>query len=355
MVVVASLALYFGTYAASAWCLTRSRKKYKHKIDLLFIIAVLLPVLLAALRFNVGTDFENYAKIYEANSKLSFINWFKESRSLDGTRIGVWLISRIAGVFHSQVLFFGIAAFLIYFPIAYSFKKNCDANIIFVLSFAFLLGPFSTGLNTIKQAIAISVLFLGYKYIYKRSFIKYFIVVLAAMCFHVTAAVGIIPYFICNINFLRANSKNIIIWLAILLIGAVGILILYKVGGRFAGYFDYSGQINNRTFFIFLCWLIVFIFFKNKYIQADKRNLLLINTFLIGVLLSLTGFISPYIKRIASYYTFVDFLLIAQLPSLSGKNSKWVKALVLLYFIGMFILSYVILGQADLIPYHFIR
>ena len=86
---IISILLYTVTFTLSALFLKESVKTKKRGVNVYLIISVALPVLLAAFRHNVGTDYENYVTMYERNSALTFIQWFESSRNFDENRFGI--------------------------------------------------------------------------------------------------------------------------------------------------------------------------------------------------------------------------------------------------------------------------
>ncbi|MDE7337464.1 MAG: EpsG family protein [Clostridia bacterium] len=349
---IISILLYVVTFTLSALFLKESVKKKKKGVNIYLVLSIALPVLLAAFRHNVGTDYANYVSMYEYNSALSFKQWFVGSRNFDENRFGIWLICRIAGIFGSPKVFFALIALIIYLPVALTIRKFYP-KCIFLAAFTYLMTLFSTGLNISKQVMAISVLIYGLQFAYRRKFFRYCLIVLCAMCFHITSVIGIGIYFIYS-----RNSSKIFnvqrVFLAVCFSLAIILLpqILSLIGGRFAGYIVYEGQSLNRSFFIDCGLFALFVILRKRYIKLNKINNLLIATMLFGLILEYTGFYSPFIKRIASYYMFPQFILLAQLPLLfHGNDRSIVKFGVYFYTLFMFVLTYGILRQADIIPY----
>ena len=349
---IISILLYTVTFTLSALFLKESVKTKKRGVNVYLILSVALPVLLAAFRHNVGTDYENYVTMYERNSALTFIQWFESSRNFDENRFGIWFISRVAGLFGSSTVFFGLIALIIYLPVAMTIRKYFT-KCVFLAAFTYLMTLFSTGLNISKQVMAISVLIYGLQFAQKRKFFKYCLTVVCAVCFHITAVIGIGIYFIYSKNTSKILNVQRV---ALAVCFSLGILLLPQIlsliGGRFADYIVYEGHSLNRSFFIDCGLFAMFVVLRKRYIRLNKINNLLIATMLFGLILEYTGFYSPFIKRIASYYMFPQFLLMAQLPLLfRGKDMAIVKFGVYLYTLFMFVLTYGILRQADIVPY----
>ena len=104
--------------------------------------------------------------------------------------------------------------------------------------------------------------------------------------------------------------------------------------------------------------LLVIIFILSKYIIL--RDNILYNTFIMSgaimeiILLSL-GFVSPFIKRQALYFSLLYIILLTLTVRLGSKKSRQVMiySVIVCYALGFFVVSYFILGQADIIPYKF--
>ncbi len=325
-------------------------------MDIPFVIAILLPILMAALRKGVGTDYDNYIYMFQSNVNKSFDEWFVSSRSFGGNRIGVFLMAKIAGIFNSSEVFFGLFATITVFPVAWRLKTAYPSSICGLSYFIFLATLYCSGLNICKQIAAIGLLFFGLKYVNERKFIKYVIIVLLASSIHVTAMCGIAIYFLHDTRETFLSFKK----MCYILLGVLGIsllpYILRAVGGRFEEYLDYMGNISNLSFYITLAWCLLFCAMYKRFMTIDKRNGVLIMMMVIGLLLSLSGFYSPFVKRIASYFTFSQFLLMGQLPEMvaNGRSRIFVKSCIIMYTIALFVITYYILGQSDIIPYKLI-
>ncbi len=347
--VVGSSIIYLLTYFLSATCLKKSKQK---KIDGWFILAVMFPVFLATFRVNTGTDYNSYVGIFNVNAQLSFSDWFLLNRSFSGDRIGIWIFSKIANCFGSEKVFFFLFSFILCCSVFWVLK-NQYSQYVFLVALGFLTTTFSTGLNICKQMLAAGIIFCGLSYVTRRKLLRYIMVVLLAMCFHITAACGIIIYFLYG-----KTSKNKALGQIVTIFGVVIALLLLPqilklMGGRFAGYIEFDGVTYNRSFFLDCALLLMFIVLRRRYLKIDKRNDLFIFMFVLGVLLELTGFQSPYLKRIASYFTISQIVLLSQMPKLFAKNKLYLLIVIdVVYIVGIFLLTCGVLGQGDIIPYY---
>ncbi len=351
---IASLILYLAVYILSAYLMSKSKTIENKKLDLAFVVAVLLPVLLAANRYYVGTDFENYFLMYKNMSRCSFMSWIKHEKTIDGTPFGIWLIARIAFQFRSYKLFFGLLATVIYVPAVLGIKRILPKESCFLAVLIYLTTTFSSGLNISKQAAAVSILIFSLYYIQERNFWKFLLTYFAAFCFHPTALIFLIAYFWWKPQGVHFSFKKNVFFVCSALLLFFIPQILSMFGGRFESYTEYGGEISNRSFYLSLFWLVVFYLMRHSYKELSPYNELLITMATFSQILNLSGFFSPYVNRIAMYFGVSTSLLRAQFPLLFGEfDKKYIRIIIFIYVIVMFVVSYYVLGGAEIIPYKF--
>lgn len=346
-----SVLIYLTLFSLSAFCISKSKTKSNQKIDGYFLLAVLIPICFAALRKNIGTDFQTYTYIYEHNSQLTLIDWFYSNRSISDDRFLVWLFARISGRFDSCELFFGIFATLSVVPVAIRLKSDYSNKICFLSYFIYLASLYTTGLNICKQVASMGVIIYGLKYINERKFLKYAIAVFLASLIHITSIIAIFAYFLYDYHGKILSLKKIILIICAVIAVLMLQRILRLVGGRFESYYNYDEKVGNKMFFLNLFWCIIFCVYGKNYATFDKRNNTLITMLIIGSILELTGFISPFVKRIAMYYTCPQFLLLGQIPHtlVTNDSISIANVLIFVYTILLFILQFYILGQGGII------
>ena len=351
---IGSLFLYLGIYIFSSLCLTgcaNVRNKLMSKI--LYFVAMFVVVFLAAIRYKVGTDYITYTWIYEGAAKETFVEWFTNI-DFTSTPLAVFLFAKIAYIFDSANVFFMLFAVSIYMPISLVILKHKDSAPVFLMSFAFLTTIYTTGFNIMKQIAACAFVLYSLQFVFDRKPIKFILSVFIAFCFHPTAIIALPLYFFGSKN----TETKVSHWRAV-----VGVLcyvvvcvsyrrILAILGGRFEDYSDNMVQGNNYSFFLSLAWFFVVVLFSKSFIDNDSKNYLYIVLLLIGVLLESLGFISAFIKRISLYFSIVSILLIPQFTNILGKKFKvLVGVCSFVYYIALFVASYYVLGQANIIPF----
>lgn len=150
---------------------------------------------------------------------------------------------------------------------------------------------------------------------------------------------------------------RIFVVLALILIiinfaSAMSILNQFEILDKYSLYINSIRTANNEVILKML--ILVFILpFRKRLIEQDKENAIFLYLLIIDLILTFTGDISPFIKRIALYFGIVRiFVLSSIIRSIKRKNEKFLFcAGVIGYAILYFILSYYILDQGDVIPY----
>lgn len=353
----ASFALYMAVYTLSVAFLSRKRRYVFGKKNanwVKYVLVALLPVLLAAFRYDVGTDFQNYSVYIRRFASVPLISYLRNFSFIQDTPLGIYVAAKIAAALgNSQVVYFGLFATFTYLPVLLILGEKWDRQYAGLAAFIFLLSTFSSGFNIIKQTIAMSIVFYGLQFAFERKPMKYYLTLLAALCFHQTAIVAAPIYFLWNKdNTVTYGKKFLAVVLSFAVLAALD-TVLASLGGRWVGYASGAGT-SNYSFYLTAFWLVVFLVFRKRLIALDRRNELLIVLLLIGTILSLIGFWSVVGKRIASYFTFTDFLLLAELPfTIDAKYRVFAKIGVVVYVIALFVLTHMILGHAGIIPYSF--
>ena len=316
--------------------------KYNNKLFL--IISITIPVLIGGLRYNVGTDYLSYKKIFEIG---------------DASNPGMYLIMSISKLLNGNpiTIFFlyNLATIMFVYLSLNDIDKKMRPTVLFLYYFMF----YTTTFNIVKQGLALSIILYSYKYIKQRKMLKWLVFSILATIFHASAIICIPLYFIISTKSKKARLMYIIL--------AIIVLIMYEpmlahlsslpLFSHFAMYTDtYHDSINNRMFYIdIIIYLYILLgIHKNKGVFAD--NNLYIILYLLGIILELTGFISPYVKRVADYFLITKVLLLPQVIYVSKQQKDKLLNYILIHTgaLILFIITVYYLGYADVIPYQFL-
>ncbi|SDL81851.1 EpsG family protein [Tessaracoccus oleiagri] len=151
----------------------------------------LVLILMAGLRWMVGTDYGQYERNYVEyrDGFLTSLITFDEP--------GIRLLAVAASWINDDpAMMFFLAAVITVGLALRTYLRNTDGPIAFVLSLYILSASWHTSFNAVRQALAISLIFAAHRYIMQRRFLAYSVVVALATSFHLSAAVAILLYWI---------------------------------------------------------------------------------------------------------------------------------------------------------------
>lgn len=324
-------------------------------------IGLMLPILIATYRYSVGTDYFTYLNHFQRTSKLS-ISEYIEVNGI--SEIGNYLLCYLGNKLGGYNTYLGIIAALTLIPI-YLFLKQDNFNINIGISiFIFLCTGFMTSFNIMMQMIAVSISTLSYKYIFRKDFFKFLLVILIASSFHSTALLLVPVYFLWvkyNEKDLNLFNKRTLILISIFLLFILNIEYLMSLLTSIEIFSDYSGYAwennrgSNRDIILKFIVLVVVMILRKQLILQDKRNKLFIIFILLNFIIGLTGGFSPFIKRMGLYFEVSQIILFPTIIKLY-KNSKEraiVGFLVLIYIVLLMTLTIYVLKQGHLIPYQY--
>ena len=185
-----------------------SRQQLINVVGCLIIFVLLF--LVSALRLNVGNDYLNYVEFMH----------LVYSRAYVPTEVGfnllTYCIYSLCG-FENYLLVFAIFAF---FTIFFFMKAIYDQSRSFTLSFAMfmLLGYYFQSLSTMRYYLALGMALFSMRYVIKRDWPRFILLIVAASLFHKSALVVLPLYFLAQLNWKR--------WMYFVL-GAAGVSCLF--------------------------------------------------------------------------------------------------------------------------------
>ena len=155
----------------------------------------LLLFFVAAVRSHVGYDYNSYGSEY-INSVSLTVEELAQTRLEKGfLMICKLLADYIVGY---QILFIVMAAVIIV-PLMICIYKYCDKPYLAVFGFL-TLGLYFNSLDFLRQVIAAVIVLCGLRYTEKGNFFRFAVVVVFASCFHISAFMMILFYFILKLK-----------------------------------------------------------------------------------------------------------------------------------------------------------
>lgn len=325
--------------------------------------AILFPTFIAGIRDKiVGTDTTAYIRYFNLACETNdFIEYSSASRLEIGFDFVTFLISRISDDYHVFLFFIEL---LIIMPIYIRvYEKRKENSMILTMAVIYLL-MFNLSLNISRQCIAIAIIIFGWKYIEKRSLIKYFITILIAMSFHLTAIVALPIYFIfwlLQMKFKIFSKILIFIGVVIAVVSFVGIsqlLIDYGIlPANYENYLDidtYSTidlkQILLRGPFI-LILVVAYRKLKRENTFIESYSILLV----IELIFALSGRRNQLLGRISYFYQLPIYTYILPYLRKAFKNDRLNTMFYNFICIGILFLYWyytvVHIGYYNTIPY----
>ena len=172
------------------------KKRYK---QIIYLLMVLIFWVLSFIRWEVGTDWENYLTTFYFSKDLKNIVSVNEY----GYRLLNHIIYQITD---NYTIFLLVVATLIFL---FKYRYLFDVTYEPILS---LISVFGTGFGDIyfvRQSLAIAITFYSIKYILEKNFYKFLFLIILSSTIHQASIIFIFAYYI--VNYLNFSIKKYII------------------------------------------------------------------------------------------------------------------------------------------------
>lgn len=370
------MTIYFciaGITTLLAWA---SEKVRSQKLEWVLLGSVVLVFCFfaSARDMSVGTDTTYYAyPTYCGASTYDFLTFVGPTvYSSFGFlyKVITWISANFIGTFQG---FLFLIELCIVLPVVVVGRKIAKGHLALAVAlFALYFYPLS--FNLIRQAIAMSFLLLAYWGLDRGSLKSYFIWLLVAVLFHVTALSGLLllgVYWIAKSSRFSTAAK-IFLFFGFAIITVCSMPLLLRIATNYFTHFDtyMSGGARaivgsgSRSLIEFLFTFIALfilcgLFSKRKRFSRDrfvsKRVEMLVLLVLFGVIVNGISLYSITIGRLAMYFIYFAILLIPTcIEFIPGKSEKlFVAAIAILAFALISIDTFEITGQCEVVPYIF--
>lgn len=352
---IASYLFYIGIFAGAALLL---RAGYRYKSMVLKTVAAIIPIIVAALRDNVGTDYATYVKVFEDFRTLSIGDFF--SNRSNGTEVGFYLINKLSQwLTDGPGLMFAIMSIIC---IVFFFRAMRRWHVRYpaLVYFLYLMLVFPNSLNIVRQSAAAMIALYAFSFILEKKPVKYVFAILCASSLH-TSALFLLPLYL--VRFLVQAKRGTHIRFAIktvliaLIIGGVLPLLIAQfssqsIFSRYSIYDNIIGSGINLQLYVHICFVVIFtMILRYRYDDIHYRFFYVLEVLNVILLVNLDP--SQITKRLAVYFSIAPVMLLDKLPSLSQSPSgrRVMMVGIVCYGLVIFYISYVVLMQADIIPY----
>lgn len=287
--------LFFGVFFISAI------SRYNKKIALFAIF--IFMTLFVGLRYNVGTDYQNYSAIYDYE-----ITYLEPGFVF----LQDWLSTR----HYSVTYLFFIMAFLTYGFLFWGLYKFKGARMQITM-IMLCLCTLSFICNGIRQALAVAIFVFAYQFIENRKIIPFLLCVAGGFLFH-TSILIVLPFF-----FVGRFRLGKIWYIALYAFSFIFIVMnletltspfgtLLENYDRAEAYIEGNGQgegyLGPGVILELLNCLILFIF--SLIANIEKKYTTLFNIFFVGIVIMNMRVGAPIFVRVQMYFSiFTNFLL----------------------------------------------
>ncbi|HAK42626.1 MAG TPA: hypothetical protein DCM59_07875 [Clostridium sp.] len=193
----------------------------------------------------------------------------------------------------------------------------------------------------IRQSIAMAICLFSYKYLLRRNFIKYVLIILIAGMFHYSAFILLPLYFIVKIDI---NPRSLFILVLLWLVGLFGAMKLLNLFGplmgKYALYLTNSAEMQGRGIKNLALPMAVFLtgyLFRKQLYKINPSNRMLITISFFALVATSVQLKIGIFERVSLYYNILNIFLLVQIPQcFCGVKQKLFAFIV----IGMCAVSY---------------
>ncbi len=285
----------------------------------IFITFGVIFVLFSLRSFSVGTDVENYMRIYQEQTLPTvkhFGNIFPDISILFSDYLYFVYSGLLISLGFSKRGFIIITALCMLLPEYIFLRKYSKHPLVTVMTYI-TIGQMTMMMSAFRQGIAVALSIFAIDYLVQKKMIKYFVIVFVAAGFHATAYILIPVYFL---TYLFKDTKASHVVLLFSLSGLLGgkmlieILSALNMGARFGPYLDGRGfGTNPLVVLMYLMIALIYIVFRRNNIRYKKKeksvDKIIFLWFSIGLGILFLSLQLTIISRL-SYYFFVGVPLI---------------------------------------------
>ncbi|MCT3284075.1 hypothetical protein C6Y11_10615 [Lactiplantibacillus pentosus] len=325
-------------------------------------------LLIAALRYRVGTDYATYVEIQipqllrGVDYRLKY-EYFYQVLIKFGMAVGGY-----------QVVFFLTHLVLLFF--VWKSFKNLSTD-YFISIFVFMFGCyFNLSLNIMRQFIAMAVFLFAIKYIVQKQPIRYFGTMIVGFLFHKTAAIFVPLYLLGKIKVKERVSLILVLVIGIFSSQIRQLLVwITNVTGIYASYFDSRYDVSDQQWNLILFNLAIllvysymhrFLIGKTPQYVYDRTiitpeseeifNNVLYNLQVVAALAAVLSSVIPNSTRIIFMFSIGQILYIPYLLQRvkDVKTRNWISFGLMLMYIVIFARLIWMNNLGATLPYHFI-
>lgn len=285
----------------------------KRKGTYIFICIFMIFLLFSLRDFSVGTDTENYIRIYETQTILRvnhLIERFPDISLLLGDYlyfIYSWVLLHLGITARGFIV---VTALVMLIPVFFLLKKYSRHPLVSIFSFM-TIGQMTLLMSAFRQGLAIAISIFALKYLIEKKTIKFFLIVLVAAGVHVTVLIMLPAYFLIIFFQNKKPEASMIIFTVSGILGSGALIIVLSklnLGVRFGSYIE-NNVVKTNPLVLVMYLLLAFIYvalrkFNKIYIKNKESNddRIIFVMFCIGIGILALSLQNTIISRFSYYF-----------------------------------------------------
>lgn len=324
MLVVVMCSMTCWTHITGMHCLQQNKGSYIVIKSILIAVPFLCMLLIAGVRYDVGTDYMTYKDIF---------SWIRMDNA-PYIEPGYRFLNVFIRYFTTNFVWIFLASSFITLLFFYRGIITLSSNQCMSIYLFITMGYYFYSFNAVRQYMALAVSFYASKYLKNGEFLKYTCFIIFAALFHKSVLIMIPLYFLLRLRFKVS-------YYFIISLFAAGTLLLHKQILNLIFQFIYSAY-NNSDFLDFhfsylniAISIIVFIgtmIYYKPLLSRDRGNIIYINASFFSLILFLfMGWLGLFVSRLGVYLSVYFIITIPEIIACESKSSAKKLYTVIIY------------------------
>ena len=353
-----SYCIYLGIFFLGTICVrqySNSNKKIQKIIWL--ILAILLPSIIAGIRYDVGIDWRAYKSIFEYTSLYGYS--YLEIGYISILRIVKYLLGGDYYFFNftiSIIMISFILLTLLHIQKVMQYKISIELG--YYIS---LVVHYCVSFNATRQCMASAIILYALTFLCEKKYWKYFLLVLIASTFHLSAifCLGYILFVFEISNKKKRKLYNAFIVLGIIFVSIFIQPLLEIVSnlGIIAEYAHYFENVNSNYSFGFFLYvippLILIQLYSKQLLKNNNYYDIFFKLFILQIPFQIAGGFVTYLDRMTLYCNISQIVIFPLIISVLTKQKvkKQCTLLVYIWYTIYFVVMWGIRGGNGIFPY----
>lgn len=307
--------------------------------------AFLIPFFFLAIRYDIGTDYQNYVNYYYRI--IGGEDIAKEPAYLALNNLIHYFDLNIQWLF----VFFGF--FFVYFSYKAFPLKHFAICIFFFICIVYL----HEGFSIIRQGLAVAIMAYAIKYVQRRDFFRYCLCATVAMTFHLMSGLLwliVYPFLRVNLNRFVYIGLLLTTYLSVEYFHIIDILfdIAISMFPKYEWYLESTFMKEATTSGVLgpaikLTIAMGIFLAKNRMQSRDGDSVIIINLFFLYVIGYILHLQVSILGRVEHVFVFSSILIIPYFLEIFEKKSRFFVLLFFVLFYGMLFLRYIYNGTIE--------